>query len=216
MRKFIGILALAGLFTQCTQEGEDNTALALAVLAVAAPNCTVGSTSFYADGQVDCSSGTQAVATGTAFLAAAQTHGDVLSVQITADVGSGTGDKVEVLGHGSGRSATSAAFLRLTNTGNTFSGGSENSSGSDTGISQNGDGTYCVEFHKEAEVHAIYNKAACTDMSTSAAHWDSEATGGGSKNSVTTGAPSGSNWGITLVNSTVSGLTVNSEEKFSD
>lgn len=208
-------LILSAFLANCTDEGEDNNALALAALAIASPNCTVNGTQFFADGQVDCSSGTSATATGTAFLAAAQTHGEVLSIQITADVGTGTSDRVEVLGHGTGRNATSAAFLRITNTGNTNAGGASNTSGSDTGVAQNGDGTYCIEFHSEAEVHTIYDKAACTAKSTSAAQWDSEGTSGNG-NTVTTGAPAGRNWGISLVNSSVSGISVNGDEQFTD
>ena len=214
-RILIITLAAAALVANCTQETEDNSALALAALAIAAPNCTVNGTQFYADGTVDCSSGTSAVATGTAFLAAAQTHGDVLSLQVTVDVGSGSEDKVEILGHGSGRAATSAAFIRLTNTGNTRAGGASNSSGGDTGINQNGDGTYCIEFHNEAEVHAIYDKLACPagTKATTSTHGDSDGNNG---SAVTTGAPAGKNWGFSLVNSGISGLTVNSEEKFTD
>ena len=214
MKKLLLIVTGLSLsLAQCTQESENNTGLALAALALATPNCTVDGTQFFADGEVDCSSGTSAVATGTAFLSAAQTHGEVLSVQLTVDVGSSSGDKVVIKGHGTGRNATSAGFIEIDNAGNTQAGGADNSAGSDTGIAQNGDGTYCVEFHGEAEVHAIYEKAACAAKATTAADWDSEGNNG---NSVTTGAPSGSNWGITLINSSISALTVNDDEIFGD
>ncbi|HBS06572.1 MAG TPA: hypothetical protein DEA96_16505 [Leptospiraceae bacterium] len=208
-------LTLVTLFAQCTDEGENNTALALAALSLAAPNCTVNGTQFYADGVVDCSSGTSAVGTGTVFLAAAQSHSDVLSLQLTVDVGSTTSDRVVVHGHGSGRNATSSAFLRIDGDTNSDAGGASNSGGSSTGVTQNGDGTYCIEFHGESEVHTIYDKNACTTKSTSAAHWDSEGTSGNGS-TVTTGAPAGKNWGITLVNSAVSAITVNAEEQFTD
>lgn len=214
MKKLLILVSgLSVALAQCTQDTENNTALALAALSLAAPNCTVNGTQFYADGEVDCSSGTSAVATGTAFLAAAQSHGDVLSVELTIDVGASSGDKVVIRGHGSGRNATSAAFLQIDTDTNTDAGGADNSAGSTTGVAQNGDGTYCVEFHGEAEVHTIYEKSACATKATTSAHWDSEGNNG---NSVTTGAPAGSNWGITLVNSSISGLTVNSDEIFTD
>ena len=212
--KRLWILVIAAVAWNCGAESEDNSALALAVATIAAPNCTVGNQSFYTDGTVDCSSGTSATSTGTAFLYAATTHGEALSVQLDAALNGAAGSLIRVLGHGSGRKATSAAFLEINQNSQTRAGGADNSGGSNTGITANGAGTYCIELHGEAEVHIIYKKAVCAAYSTATdSDWDSEASHG---NAVTTGAPAGQNWAITLIDSTVSNLTVNSEESFSD
>jgi hypothetical protein len=213
--RYIGILAALLFVAQCTSETEDNTGLALAALAIASPNCTVGNQAFFANGEVNCSSGTSATATGTAFLSAATTHGDVLSLQVTIDVADTGTTSVRVQGHGTGSTANSASFIEVNGSSNTTSGGASNTSGASTGVADAGDGTYCIEFHSETEVHAIYRRAACTSIATTSADWDSEGTSGNG-NTVTTGAPSGNNWGITLVNASVSGLTVNSDEQFTD
>lgn len=202
------IIALASGMLNCqTDDSEDNSALLLAAVAAAAgPNCTINEVQFFTIGEVACANNI-AVTTGTAFLNAATQHTDHASVgvNITANT-----DSVRFFSHRGSQKTNEEnageAGIIIPASGNAQMYGTELSAGDSTPTMNGGTGTYCLEVHSDGgEGHIIAEKAACATKSSATLP---QRTG--------TGLGGGNTWGFVLKEASISDVSTNAEEQFTD
>lgn len=201
------------LFTNCSailggsDDNSDEDALNVALLGAlginATATCSLGGTAFTASGTA-CGTG---VAAGTGTLTAASLKTDFVSVQISYQLLDSSSSLSLVGGINPSAGVVSSGSSPELNVTPTVA-----KLPADTGTGITGPGvaaaTWCVELHLgESPPHVIADNTSCTPKATSSVAYENDANSPSAQ---------GGLWGFVLNNASITSLTVNTSENFSD